>query len=139
MAFGVLLGEIVPRFDLVMSMIGSTLTGPLMFILPPLFYGKLLKLKKQMYIQDIDQESNDETLSCYDDSHYFEEKFLEYEDHLVIPFEKIDIFLAFLIICFGIVITFIATYYNWMNVIQYAQFKPSCLINATTNFFMSKD
>lgn len=126
-----LLGEIVPRFDLVMSMIGSTLTGPLMFILPPLFYGKLLKLKKQTYVQD-----SHDIISCYDDSHYLKKNSLKYDNHLVIPFEKIDILLAFLIICFGIVITFVATFYNWMNVIQYAQFKPSCLINATTNFFM---
>lgn len=37
----VLLGEAVPRFDLVMGLIGGSLTGPLMFVLPPLFYARL--------------------------------------------------------------------------------------------------
>ncbi|XP_059488359.1 uncharacterized protein LOC132204082 [Neocloeon triangulifer] len=32
------LGLTVPRFDLIMGLIGGALTGPLMFIFPPLFY-----------------------------------------------------------------------------------------------------
>ncbi|CAB3374107.1 Hypothetical predicted protein [Cloeon dipterum] len=35
---GVALGLTVPRFDLIMGLIGGALTGPLMFIFPPLFY-----------------------------------------------------------------------------------------------------
>lgn len=41
----VLIGELVPRFDLVMGVIGGTLTGPLIFILPPLFYSKFVRLE----------------------------------------------------------------------------------------------
>ncbi|CAG5055406.1 unnamed protein product [Parnassius apollo] len=44
-ALAVFLGESVPRFDLVMGLVGSTLTGPLMFIFPPLFFIKLCYLK----------------------------------------------------------------------------------------------
>jgi len=33
-----LLGELVPRFDLVMSLFGAALTGPLMFVLPPILF-----------------------------------------------------------------------------------------------------
>ena len=40
----VLRGEAVPRFDLVMGLIGGSLTGPLMFILPPLFYARLRRM-----------------------------------------------------------------------------------------------
>lgn len=40
----VVLGEAVPRFDLVMGLIGGSLTGPLMFILPPLFYARLRRM-----------------------------------------------------------------------------------------------
>ncbi|XP_051165486.1 uncharacterized protein LOC127284204 [Leptopilina boulardi] len=43
---GVAVGESVPRFDIVMSLIGGTLTGPLVFILPPIIYIRLLSLKK---------------------------------------------------------------------------------------------
>lgn len=41
----VLIGELVPKFDLVMGVIGGTLTGPLIFVLPPLFYSKILRLE----------------------------------------------------------------------------------------------
>jgi Transmembrane amino acid transporter protein. len=50
----VLIGEFVPRFDLIMGLIGGALTGPLMFIFPPILYaryrhlqGHLQELKKQ--------------------------------------------------------------------------------------------
>lgn len=42
---GVALGESVPRFDIVMALIGGTLTGPLVFVLPPLMYARARALK----------------------------------------------------------------------------------------------
>ncbi|XP_066583652.1 uncharacterized protein mah [Prorops nasuta] len=42
---GVMVGESVPRFDIVMSLIGGTLTGPLVFVLPPLMYARAQALK----------------------------------------------------------------------------------------------
>lgn len=45
-ALAVLIGELVPKFDLVMGVIGGTLTGPLVFILPPLFYAKIIRLER---------------------------------------------------------------------------------------------
>ncbi|XP_050671489.1 uncharacterized protein LOC126969907 isoform X2 [Leptidea sinapis] len=47
-ALAVFLGESVPRFDLVMGLLGSTLTGPLMFIFPPLFFLRLCFMKSTM-------------------------------------------------------------------------------------------
>lgn len=44
-ALAVLIGELVPRFDLIMGIIGGTLTGPLVFVLPPLFYAKIVRLE----------------------------------------------------------------------------------------------
>lgn len=46
--FAVFLAESVPRFDLVMGLVGSTLTGPLMFIFPPIFFLKLCYIKSTM-------------------------------------------------------------------------------------------
>lgn len=43
----VLLGELLPKFDIVMGVIGGTLTGPLIFILPPLFHTRMLKLERE--------------------------------------------------------------------------------------------
>lgn len=42
--FAIALGESVPRFDVVMSLLGGTLTGPIIFIIPPLLYTKIRKL-----------------------------------------------------------------------------------------------
>lgn len=44
---GVIVGESVPRFDIVMALIGGTLTGPLVFILPPIMYAKAKALKEK--------------------------------------------------------------------------------------------
>ncbi|XP_012532039.1 amino acid transporter AVT1C [Monomorium pharaonis] len=43
----VVVGESVSRFDIVMALIGGSLTGSLVFILPPLIYARALALKKQ--------------------------------------------------------------------------------------------
>ncbi|XP_015178017.1 PREDICTED: uncharacterized protein LOC107067205 isoform X4 [Polistes dominula] len=42
---GVAVGEMVPRFDIVMALIGGSLMGPLIFILPPLMYARAIALK----------------------------------------------------------------------------------------------
>ncbi|KYN01315.1 Proton-coupled amino acid transporter 3 [Cyphomyrmex costatus] len=43
----VVVGESVPRFDIFMALIGGSLTGSLVFVLPPLIYNRVLALKKQ--------------------------------------------------------------------------------------------
>ncbi|XP_055525879.1 uncharacterized protein LOC129718810 [Wyeomyia smithii] len=45
----VIIAEILPRFDVVMGIIGGTLTGPLIFILPPLLYQKMTALEATSY------------------------------------------------------------------------------------------
>ncbi|XP_033230896.1 amino acid transporter AVT1B [Belonocnema kinseyi] len=44
---GVAVGESVPRFDIVMALIGGTLSGPLVFVLPPLMYIRARALKER--------------------------------------------------------------------------------------------
>ncbi|KAG7207371.1 hypothetical protein KM043_009032 [Ampulex compressa] len=44
---GVAVGESVPRFDIVMALIGGTLTGPLVFVLPPLMHAKARALRSR--------------------------------------------------------------------------------------------
>ncbi|XP_076642845.1 solute carrier family member mahogany isoform X2 [Halictus rubicundus] len=44
---GVAVGESVPRFDIVMALIGGSLTGPLVFVLPPLVYSRIMALKRR--------------------------------------------------------------------------------------------
>ncbi|PSN37493.1 hypothetical protein C0J52_23519 [Blattella germanica] len=45
--FMVVIGEFVPRFDLIMGLIGGALTGPLMFVFPPLLYIRYRYLQAQ--------------------------------------------------------------------------------------------
>ncbi|XP_011696871.1 PREDICTED: uncharacterized protein LOC105455328 isoform X1 [Wasmannia auropunctata] len=43
----VVVGETISRFDIIMTLIGGSLTGSLVFVLPPLIYTRALALKKQ--------------------------------------------------------------------------------------------
>ncbi|XP_069686432.1 uncharacterized protein [Periplaneta americana] len=43
--FTVLIGEAVPRVDIVMSLVGGALTGPLMFVFPPLLYARCRQMQ----------------------------------------------------------------------------------------------
>ncbi|XP_053670749.1 uncharacterized protein LOC128721066 [Anopheles nili] len=63
---GVLIAEILPRFDLVMGIIGGTLTGPLIFILPPLFYQRMLELEK-IYSQELKRSYSSESSQFSED------------------------------------------------------------------------
>ncbi|XP_053970715.1 uncharacterized protein LOC128872256 isoform X1 [Hylaeus volcanicus] len=56
---GVAVGESVPRFDIVMALIGGSLTGPLVFVLPPLMYSKAVALKARSM-----RTSTPEVYSC---------------------------------------------------------------------------
>ncbi|XP_039293205.1 uncharacterized protein LOC111055804 [Nilaparvata lugens] len=47
------LAEMVPRFDLIMGLIGGTLMGPLMFVLPPLFYARLRAMEPQPQLRPV--------------------------------------------------------------------------------------
>ncbi|KAJ6637899.1 hypothetical protein Bhyg_10630 [Pseudolycoriella hygida] len=67
LGFAVLLGELVPKFDLVMGIIGGTLTGPLMFVLPPLLYTKILKME-QIHDNDLMKRIIARTATLDDDS-----------------------------------------------------------------------
>ncbi|XP_046973426.1 amino acid transporter AVT1B-like [Vanessa cardui] len=67
-AFAVFLGESVPRFDLVMSLVGSTLTGPLMFIFPPLFFLRLCYKRHQIKTSAMAQNSKKKSVR-FSDSH----------------------------------------------------------------------
>lgn len=44
----IMVGESVSRFDIVMALIGGSLTGSLVFVLPPLIYTQILALKKNL-------------------------------------------------------------------------------------------
>ncbi|XP_075985357.1 uncharacterized protein LOC142982636 [Anticarsia gemmatalis] len=144
LALAIFLAESVPRFDLVMGLVGSTLTGPLMFICPPLFFLKLCYMKskrkseKQNGIKLIDSlKQNGDDLSkspliCDPQIKYRTFEFaveMREEDEYAIKWY--DVLLALVVMSIGTIATIVATYSSWSNSIEYATFSPPCLMNAT--------
>lgn len=153
-ALAVFLGESVPRFDLVMGLVGSTLTGPLMFIFPPLFFLKLCYLKsiniKQEFsmsykpktsvsererLQDgvdlskLPLVSTESLPHKYQTFGSYEEIYRSYVDEYNVKWY--DVLLASLVMLLGMTATVVATYSSWSDAISSATFSPPCLLNAT--------
>lgn len=107
----VTIGEAVPRFDLLMGLIGSLLTGPLMFLLPPLFYIKIrslrrLKIKRSKEV-------------CY-------RTFPNAKSSPVIGFKLLALF-SFIILT-GTLATILSVLSAVRDTIIYAKFTPSCIM-----------
>lgn len=151
MALAVIIGELVPRFDIVMGLIGGSLTGPLIFILPPLFYSKILKLenihdfevarqKQLQHIIDDDSENEDIINMGYGT---FINKTVSKPDsgcnlksccRIIMKYFRLlysDCVLSFSVIIFGLAATFASTYFNIANVTSFSQFWSPCIFNTS--------
>lgn len=149
-----LLGELVPKFDLVMGIIGGTLTGPLMFILPPLLYTKILKME-QSHDNELINRIIASTSALDDDSE--EDYSLRQRRYGTFKSQKItmpskfctkswstvckvfhllysDYVLSCAVIVFGVVATVASTYFNLFNVKSVAEFWSPCLYNISYSF-----
>ncbi|CAI6367266.1 unnamed protein product [Macrosiphum euphorbiae] len=107
----VTIGEAVPRFDLLMGLVGALLTGPLMFLLPPLFYIKIrslrrLKIKKSEGV-------------CY-------RTFPNAKLTPIVGFKRL-VLLMFIILA-GTLATILSTVSGIRDTIIYAKFTPSCIM-----------
>lgn len=150
----VFLGELLPRFDIVMGVIGGTLTGPLIFILPPLFHTKMLKLQR-----DFERKSINDPLEG--PSNRFTEDVGELErvsgDYGTIFYERYaapvtskvrlawrslvkwmrmlysDCVLSVIVVGFGLTATFTSTYYSFPS-LQGIALSGSCINNLTKRF-----
>lgn len=134
----ILLAESVPRFDLVMSIIGGTLTGPLVFILPPLFFLKLLHIQKNTTSKE---EIKHVRFDEMEENEAFEEinreKICErYTGRNLNLFygssTNIEVCFCVSIILTGICFTFATTYINVLNTIRFASFSQPCILNVTS-------
>ncbi|XP_022125507.2 probable sodium-coupled neutral amino acid transporter 6 [Pieris rapae] len=155
-ALAVFLGESVPRFDLVMGLIGSTLTGPLMFIFPPLFFLRLCYKKSsvpnsalpysKLKTDNLHKVTLGELKNGKDPSkmalfmHSFDTKYKTFTNTLGKMGENdmdeynikwYDIVLAVLVMLLGILATALATYSSWSDAISSASFSPPCIVNST--------
>lgn len=153
-ALAVFLGELLPRFDVVMGLIGGTLTGPLIFILPPLFYTKILKMERKFdeSLESTDEDGSvDENLvfdrivkesgkkykgygaimpmvpevNCGDSKNYFKKGYL-----MVCSILKSDCLLSIAVIIFGLIATFTSTYFNVFDGLDnFDQIWSPCILN----------
>ncbi|XP_022913669.1 uncharacterized protein [Onthophagus taurus] len=130
---GVIIAESVPRFDVVMAVIGGTLTGPLIYIFPPIFYIKMLHLKSDasddLLMEDIIQDP-----SKLQEIHvkYGFSYMNRYKSSIKLSkTEKIEFFICILVLIFGILGTIATTYVNLKNAYIFSNFTSPCIYNLT--------
>lgn len=127
MILATILAESVPRFDIVMSMIGTTLTGPIAFVLPPLFHIKMLKIKeehekllKKEVIVNLDAVSSvRNNQGCTSGLTMFK-------------YKRVQVAISATIAVFGVVSIIVTTYLNIIAAMQYGTFSRPCICNLTT-------
>lgn len=142
----VTIAELLPQFDIVMGIIGGTLTGPLIFILPPLFYHRLIRMEKKfdeehhqeadsnkMMIDNIEEHvESDDTINLQSKNGYGtfahdpntsiggRKYLLCFANHSII---------CIAVIVFGVFATITSTYFNVMNVASVTDFRSPCIQN----------
>lgn len=133
-----------------MGIIGGTLTGPLIFILPPLFYRRICRMEQQFIERkqndDTDDimmgnEDGDENRINLDALHEtygtFKQELLTYAHHANDFTEHfIDSMLSAFVIVFGVIVTFASTYFNLLNVSSFKDFWMPCIYNVTNLNFI---
>lgn len=149
----VVLGEVLPRFDIVMGVIGGTLTGPLIFILPPLFHTRMLKLEKEFNERDPQEGTSKQYPESLGDleeaslnSRYGAISYEKYKipkrtafgvlwRNLVnwMRFLYSDCVLTIIVVGFGLTATFTSTFYS-MPSLKEIVLGGSCINNITKQF-----
>lgn len=153
----VFLGESVPRFDLVMGIVGSTLTGPIMFVFPPLFFLRLCYIRTQIRdaiqsrvkhktvrFADVDSYQNgvqngdmskspliiNKAQTKYRTFTHFEDNGpdIDRNDYTI---KWYDVLCAIVVMLMGISATIVATYFSWSEAVSSATFSTPCLLNAS--------
>jgi solute carrier family 32 (vesicular inhibitory amino acid transporter) len=123
------------------------LTGPLIFILPPLFYTKMLQLEKhhdkRMLEEALSEADLNDTEMLLSTSRYGtipSPKREIYENEIVKLIKKIwkllhsECMLASVVIVFGIAATFTSTFYNVKDINSLSQFWSPCIQNISLSY-----
>lgn len=146
----VTIAELVPQFDMVMGIIGGTLTGPIIFILPPLFYHRLIRMER-----DFDERNERKTLSRLTitnsdddmlnnlDSHQQNDNYGTFAKQPNQYTTRPECLLCFCndssicvsVIIFGIGVTITSTYFNFMTILSnFDEFRSPCIQNISASF-----
>lgn len=146
-ALTVTIAELLPQFDLVMGIIGGTLTGPMIFILPPLFYRKLIRMERdfdernERFHFDMDSltatnfSNDNENISNYHDYRRTADSYgtfiKQYKPFAVQsnwPFCLCnDSIICVSVVIFGLIVTITSTYFNLMTVPDFDEFRSPCI------------
>lgn len=127
------------------GVIGGTLTGPLIFILPPLFYTRMRQLERKSKIKLIEENEemimNDTDLLLRNMSNYGSIDIPDSEDHrkqlqLSLSKNTLERLIALFVIVFGITATFTSTYYNIIDIKGLKEFWSPCIQNITLSKFL---
>lgn len=144
-----LIAELLPQFDLVMGIMGGTLTGPMIFILPPLFYRKLIRMERDFDEKNERSGSNLDALTSTnfnvvnDDEHILNDgntrrttytygTFIKHQKPFATqpnwPFCLCnDSIICISVIIFGFVVTITSTYFNLMTAPNFDEFRSPCI------------
>jgi hypothetical protein len=130
-----------------MGVIGGTLTGPLIFILPPLFYTKMLQLEKihddeedalmSDYVAETDllirasQYGTVQSISHVNCDSKFSNKIIR----RFLRITRSDCTLSIIVILFGVCATLASTYYNVIDFKDF-QFWSPCIQNISLSYQM---
>lgn len=130
-----------------MGVIGGTLTGPLVFILPPLFYTKMLQLERKYDESLIDREVSETDLNDTDlllkTTNYGTIPSAKYEsnDHNTKTclqkgwsVLRSECLLSFIVIVFGVTATLTSTFYNILDIKSLNQFWSPCIQNISLSY-----
>ena len=138
-------------FVILLGVIGGTLTGPLIFILPPLFYTKLLQLEKRFDKRMLESTSlqtdlNDTELllspSRYGYGSIQSPKYRSSDNEIINVIKKIwstvtsQCILAGTVIIFGMMATFTSTFYNILDIKDLNEFWSPCIQNISLSYIL---
>ncbi|EDV53767.1 uncharacterized protein LOC6554267 [Drosophila erecta] len=146
LALEVLVAEFVPSFDALMDVVGGTITGPLVFILPPLLYRRIRRMERVH--QRIAAEASYGSLPL--DLNY-DPVDLEMEPLLVtsppttprgcwlrivrfLHRLECDVSCTMAVLIFGLLATFLSTYLNIFSLPNLFTNNSPCLSNLTKHF-----
>ncbi|KAJ3658856.1 hypothetical protein Zmor_010574 [Zophobas morio] len=129
----VLIAESVPRFDLVMSLIGGTLTGPLIFILPPLFYLKMLLLESRHMKQLTTERFTVAVYTAEEESSELSMYYVNLVEKQSRLGRKINAVFCVVVIVFSVFCTLVTTYINVKNAVTFINFTQPCIFNVSSS------
>lgn len=127
-------------YSQIVGVIGGTLTGPLIFILPPLFYTKMLQMEKRYdkLLRESTTDDLNDTELLLKTSQYgtLQSPKHETSDREIVSFIKkawvflhSECLLSSVVIIFGIAATFTSTVYNILDINSLNQFWSPCIRN----------